>query len=131
MQINNSELPAEGNIRVTITISDDAEEIDFHQMFGCWVGTYWLQKIADNISQLHKLDTLNFAQVDIGDSELKIIAQMVERCSSLTSVYLDKCCVDTSASGYQALEDAIKLKSSQEIVVSLFVYEPTSAMRCG
>jgi len=127
MQIDNSELPPEDNIPVTITIPNDTREIDFNQMFGYYVKIYWLQKIADNISQLSQLKTLNFINVDIGDGEFEVIAQMVKRCSSLTEVCLDKRCADSSASGYQALMDAVKSKP-QENAVGLFVYDQPNAM---
>ena len=127
MKIDNSDLPVTENIRVIITIPDDTKELDFHQLFGCRVSVYWLQKIADNISQLRDLSTLTLTNMTIDDGGLEIIVQMIKRCSSLTEVYLDSSCENVNNHGYLSLIDSVFL-SARAINVH-FVEEPISKMQ--
>lgn len=122
IEIDNEGCIAAGDVKVKLAIPETEKTLNFYQMFGYHVGIHWLQKIADNISQLQQLNTLNFNHTDVNGDRLRIVATMIERCPALTEIYLDESCEDFKAVGYQVLLKSLE-KASHSRAIEIYFGE--------
>ena len=129
MQIDNSAMSYPDKIYVKVEIPDNVTELELHQLFSRNIHSYWLQALADNIHQLNCLEKLDLTRGNIDDDKLKIVAQMVQRCPSLSELYLDESCgSNPQAPGYCALLESIRKKEGS-VVTLHFIKSDAMALR--